>query len=509
MPEKILGLDIGEETLKAVLVATGFKGYEILNMKLINVREFGGTENALRALLEDDIYKNNVCITSLPVKNFSFRNIRLPFKDRKKISQTISYELEPLLPYSVDDVLIDYVISSQSDRSDVLAAAIPESDVGNLFQILNECHMEATVIDIDSVPVALKLLNSGIATGCGLLLDVGTRDTSCIIFNKGKISHLRHYAFGGEETTNAIAEKTEIRFDEAEKREKAFKTSESSDEMFGIHQKFLGEIKNTLQFLGLKGELKSEISKIFLTGGGAIDPLLGQEIENFFSVPVETVDISETDDIRFEGGTGEAWNPMIMNNALALATRETKKAGGFNYAVGKFGPKKKYEKFKKDFTWIGATILVILLLFGINFYADYHYNRAYVKQLKYETRDIFKKTFPEVTRIVNPIQQMKVRIAEAKKASITSSRIGTGSTVLDILKDIARLVPPSVDFVVKNFTFDGDTVEIKGETDNFNTVDNIKSCLGRSTYFKNVKISSASLMKKGNRVGFNLKMELK
>jgi general secretion pathway protein L len=478
-------------------------------MKLINIREFGSTENALKALLEDNIYSNNVCITSLPVNNFSFRNIRLPFKDKKKISQTIPYEIEPLLPYPVDDLLIDYVITNQLDQSDIIAAAIPKSDVKDLFQILNEYQIEATVIDIDSVPVALKLLNSGIATGCGLLLDVGTRDTSCIIFNEGKISHLRHYAFEGEETTNAIAEKTGIRFDEAEKRKKAFKSSGSNDVINGIYQKFLGEIKNTLQFLRLKGELKSEISEIFLTGGGAIDPLLGQGIENLFSIPVETVDISETDDIRFEGETGEVWNPMIMNNALALATRETKKAGGFNYAVGKFGPKKKYEKFKKDFTWIGATILVILFLFGINFYADYHYNRAYVKQLKYETRDIFKKTFPEVTRIVDPVQQMKVRIAEAKKSSITSSRIGGESTVLDILKDMSRLVPPSTDFIVKNFTFDGDTVEIKGETDNFNTVDNIKSYLGKSIYLTNVKISSASLMKKGKRVGFNLKMELK
>ncbi len=509
MPERILGLDIGKETLKAVLVNTGLKGYEVLGMRLISIREFGGTENALKALLEDDIYKNNICVTSLPVKNFSFRNIKLPFKDKKKISQTISYELEPLLPYPVDDVLIDYVISSQLDQSDVIAAAIPESDVGNLFQILNEYQIEATVIDIDSVSVALKLLNSGIATGCGLLLDVGTRDTSSVIFNEGKICHLRHYNFGGEETTKAIANNLGIRFAEAEKKKITYKTDESNEEVLKIYKKFLGEIKNTLQFLGLKGELESEVSKIFLTGGGAIDPLLKQEIENFFSVPVEMVDISETDDIRFEGETGEDWYPMMMNNALALATRETKKAGGFNYAVGEFGPKKKYEKFKKDFTWIGAAILAILLLFGINFYTDYHYDRGHLKQLKHEINDVFKKTFPAITRIVNPVQQMKVKIAEAKKSSIAPNRIGSGSTVLDILKDMARLVPGSTDFLVKNFTFDGNAIEIKGETDNFNTVDSIKSYLGKSVYFKNVKISSASLIKKGSRVGFNLKMELK
>ena len=104
---------------------------------------------------------------------------------------------------------------------------------------------------------------------------------------------------------------------------------------------------------------------------------------------------------------------------------------------------------------------------------------------------------------------MKVKIAEAKKSSIAPDRVGSGSTILDILKDMARLVPGPTDVLVKNFTFDGNTIEIKGETDNFNTVDSIKSYLGKSDYFKNVKISSASLIKKGSRVGFNLKMELK
>ena len=102
---------------------------------------------------------------------------------------------------------------------------------------------------------------------------------------------------------------------------------------------------------------------------------------------------------------------------------------------------------------------------------------------------------------------MKVKIAELRKSSTGLN--GANVTTLHILKDISRLVPKSTDFLITRFTFDGKSIEIKGETDNFNTVDNIKTDLGKSNYFKNVATSSASRIKKGSRVGFNLKMELK
>ncbi len=201
------------------------------------------------------------------------------------------------------------------------------------------------------------------------------------------------------------------------------------------------------------------------------------------------------------------WNPMLMNQALALAIRETKKSAGFNFALGEFGPKRKYEKFRKDFRWAAAIVFIILCAFGVDLYIDYHYDRAHLNRLKHEITDVFKKTCPEVTRIVDPIQQLKVKIAEAGNSSSGLNGAGAGVKTLDIMKDISRLVPESTDFLITSFTFDGATVKIKGETDNFNSVDNIKNSLGKSNYFKNVAISSASLIKKGSRVGLDLRID--
>lgn len=508
MPEKILGLDIGTESIKAVQVMAGIRGYEVARTALVDIDKEGGAEEALKKLFESSIFTDSICITALPAKGFFFRNIRLPFKDKKKISQTIAYELEPLIPCPADDVLIDYVITDQTDQTDIFSAAVAKSAAGDLIKYLKKCNVEASIMDIDAVPVVSRLLTSYTDTGCGLLLDIGDRDTTGVIFDKSGILHIRRFPFGGEKITKAIAKVLKIEFSKAEKKKRTGDTGEAGEEISAMCGRFFSEVKNTLQSLSLKGHLKEDPAKFFLTGGGALYPPLQKKMETFFSLPIEMVDISAADNIVMEKEAGKDWNPMLMNQALALAIRETKKGSGFNFARGEFGPKRKYEKFRKDFRWAAAIVFIILCAFGIDLYIDYHYDRAHLNRLKHEITTVFKKTCPEVTRIVDPVQQLKVRIAEARNSSSGLNGDGSGIRTLDIIKDISRLVPKSTDFLITSFTFDGAAVKIKGETDNFNTVDNIKNSLGKSNYFKNVTISSATLIKKGTRVGVDLRMEL-
>lgn len=510
MPEKILGLDISNDTIKAVLVIPELKGYEIIGTRFIHIRHAGGIHNALEQLFESDEFRNSMCILSLPTKHFAFRTIKLPFKNKNKITQTIPYELEPFIPYPISNVLIDYIIVDQSDHSQLLAAVISKSRVEETIQQLNEHRVEPSIIDIDTVPVASKIISSGMAAEeCGLVLDIGARDTTSVLFTEGKIHHVRHYSFGGENLTKVLADIAGIKTADAEWDKKEGLADGAEDIISETCGKFLQEVKYTLQYLKLKGEHHVEPNRIFLTGGGALYPPLRKKIEAFFTIPVETVDIMETDNIRFSGDAVKDWNPLVMNQALALATRNTKKGTGFDYGPGEPGLRRKYEKYKQDFKWAAAIIVLIFALFSINTFLDYHYDKVRVKTLKQEIARVFKKTFPDVTRIVDPLQQMQARVSEIKKLSMAPNRIGSGSAVLNILNDMARLVPESTDFLITSFSFDGSTVEIKGETDNFNTVDVIKNNLGKSSYFSNVKISSASLIKQRNRIGFDLKLDLR
>lgn len=505
MPEKICGLDIGSAGIKAVQVTTGFKGYQITGSVHIDVAEAGGMENALAALFENEQLRSGIYITSLPAGEFSFRGVRLPFTDRKKIQQTLTYEMEQLLPFPIDEMLVDFVIRDQHGHSDILAAAVAKDTVEERVKLLEAHRVEASIIEVDAVPVALRRIETGDTGGTFIVLDIGAATTGAILCSEGRIRQIRSFSFGGRSLTEAAARVLEIDFDDAERRKCRNDLGPAEEEVRATCRNFFGQVRNMLTFLQMRGELENDLTEIVLTGGGALSSILQDELRRFFDVPVELTDLRKTENIQ----GGEVWNPLLMNQALALAIRESRKGDGFNFGTGEFEPRHKYEKFKREFRWAAAFIVAILLLWGADFYIDYHRDRVAVDALKGEIASVFRETVPDVTRVIDPVHQLRVKIGEARKSAMGGNVAGTELTVLDMLRDISRAVPKETDFLITSFTYDGKSIEVNGETDNFNTVDSIKNSLETSSYFTNITISSAKLIKQESRVGFDLKMELK
>jgi Tfp pilus assembly protein PilN len=79
---------------------------------------------------------------------------------------------------------------------------------------------------------------------------------------------------------------------------------------------------------------------------------------------------------------------------------------------------------------------------------------------------------------------------------------------IDILNDISRLLSESLDVELISIVWGGDNVLVSGNTDTFNTVDDIKTGLEQSDIFKTVSISSANMDKSGKRVRFKIKVAL-
>jgi general secretion pathway protein L len=488
MGGKMLGLDIGHETITAVLVTGGPASYDIDDIKVVDIETAGGIDNALKELLGGEAAPESTCITSLPARYCSFRTVHLPFTGKQKILQAIPYELEPLLPYPVDDALIDILARDRTDRPIIFAAAVPTTYLTDLVRTLRENRCGALVIDIGAVPIALQLMPSVPPGEYRLLLDMETRDTTAIIFTNDAILHVRHYCRGNGDTPDGTGNGTD---------------SPASAALFTSHRTILRNVSATLGILRLKGELDGNPGVIYLTGYGAAD--LKEKIEAFLSVPAEPVDISTIGAIRFTGDTAQRWNPPAMNRALALATRNTKKAAGFNFAVGPFEPEREYGIIKKNVKSAAALLIAIAVLLGTDLFMGYRNDRIHNDRLKNAIQSIFTETMPGA-KIVDPLHQMRTAVDKMRKSENGPALPGSGPSVLDILNALSRKIPPSIDLLITNFTLDGDVIEIRGETDNFNTVDAIKTAFETSALFTNVKISSATVMKKENRVAFDVRM---
>lgn len=509
MPEKILGLDIGASALKAVLLARGFRGrHRLLGFRVVDVVAAGGPAEAVKQLFAEDEFRGSVCVTAIPAGAAAYRNIRLPFRDRRKILQALPFAVEPLIQTPLDDIFVDYALPGRTGQAEIFAALAPRPLVGERTSLLAEYVRDTAVIDIAAVPLATRLMAQPDFPEMALLVSVGARETVAVFADRERIAHIRSFPFGGEGATAAMAramgrEPSEI---EAMKTspEMTMETSSVLREYWG---RLLAELRNTEQYLLWRGSLLRPSAKIFLTGGGSQTPGLAKGLAESFSLPVERTDLLALERMDIGEDQGGSWNPSLMDQALALATRPMAKGRGFNFRQRASEARAGYGELGKRLKRGAVAALVVLVLAGIEIGLGDIADRHRLAALKRDVSAEFRKIDPESTRIVDPVAQLKGKIAETRKLFTGMGDAASAVMVLDMLKAIAELAPP--DMLLTSFVLEGDAIGVKGEARDFDAVDTIKTALAGSKYFKTVTIGSTSMIKQRGGVEFDLKIALK
>jgi general secretion pathway protein L len=491
MPERILGLDIGASAVKAVLLSRGFRGgYRLLAFRLIDITPAGGLPEALRQLFADQTFRGSVCVTTLPSGIVSFRNVTLPFRDKRKIRQTLPFALEPLIQTSLDEVFIDYTLTGRAGEAEIFVAIAPRALVGERAALLAEYVRETAVIDIDAVPFAVRLMEKSDFPETALILDVGARETTAVFTVNGRIIHIRNYAFGGETAKEPGGIEPG--------------TSAPRGESCG---RFLGELRNTQEYLLWQGSLARTPARIILTGGGSRAPGLAEGLAALFAVPAEPMNLAEIEGIEIDATLGQSWDPVRMDQALAMAARPIAKREGFNFRQRASEARAGYGELRDRLKKGALAALAIVVLAGVEIGLDDYGSRLRLAALKRDIAGEFKKSYPDAVRIVDPVAQLRGKIAEARKLSSGMGDAAPAPTVLDLLKELAGLSPPNL--LLTSLNLDGDVIGIKGEVRDFDTVDTIKKALASSKHFKTVAVGSTAMVKQGSAVEFDLKITVK
>jgi Tfp pilus assembly protein PilN len=156
-----------------------------------------------------------------------------------------------------------------------------------------------------------------------------------------------------------------------------------------------------------------------------------------------------------------------------------------------------------------AVPLCVVIAFAMA-YMGYNYSTLNAEQenLRQQVTQVFKETLPEVTRIVNPVQQLQVKNNEIKARYRPGGGNGATHTIIELLTELSAQIPERFSVKVVRMVADMNTIRLKAVTGDFNTVDNVQKELEKSQYFKDVTISSANQSIQGDKVNFELKLEL-
>ena len=493
MPGKILGLDIGEDSVTAVQVLSGLKGYQVTACAQVAMEEEGGLEEALKSLLEQMDLKSDTYLTSIPAENASYRNLQMPFKEPKKIRQTLPFEIETVVPFPSEDLVVDFAIVERAEESEVLGVTVKKAYIAEYLAQLQAYGIDPVVLDIRCVPTVSWLVKQEDTPEDGLLLEIGVKRNLMILYLKRHIALIRTFAADGHASVSSEADSNNKKVD-----------TPAPEAIESRLRAFCADVQNTMHAFAWQMKREIHPERVFFTGTGALYPETGDLLGQFLGIPVEQLNLRENRKVRLETSVARVWNPALMDNALALALRDERQSQGFNFRKEAFEIKKHYSALKAWIRKAALFLIIIFALLAVDLGTDYYLLSKRYTMLDQNIKEVFKKTFPEATKTDFAVEQMRVKIKEMKK----SRRPGVKTQgVLQILKDISQRVPKSIDMHVTRLVVDPETVRISGDTDTFNAVDTIKNRLEPSAHFSAVTITSANRDRTGKRFQFEIKLQ--
>jgi len=498
MPRTIIGLDISEDTVVAVQVKSLMQGYQVTGCSVVPITETGGISVALRSVCEEIEPKGSVCNSVIEDGHVSFRNMSMPFTDLRKIRQTLGFELETVTASSVEEQLIDFIdVDRTTTQTSLIAASVKRSYIGEYLANFKPLGVEPEVLDIRNVSLVNQALMQENSPENGMLLCLGSRICSMLLFLNKRIVLIRQMPFNGKELAGVASL--------AAKREKAGLPDHQHYEAALIS--LCRSINLTLRGFMVETGTNLKPGKVFITGPGALVQATAEIIGKELELSVSNLDLREgTDNIQLSKHLIQLYNPALMDNSLALALRESKKAKTFNFRREEFQVKTQFVKIKKELIHASIYLGIIFVLLAVSFGVDYRDLKKRNANLDNQIKGIFTQTFPEITKVPDAVHQMKTEINSLKNASGSAPGVNIDSTFLEILNDKSNRIPADLKIQVDRMVVDQEGVQIRGTTDTFNTVDSIKKGLESSEMYRDVVIASANLDQSGEGVRFEIKM---
>lgn len=161
---KLVGLDIGSNTIKVAQVIDTKNGYELVYFdtlatppETIADGTIKSKNNLTSALLElqkkGDLYNANVVVGISGHSSVMIKKIKLPMMTEEELMESIRYEAEQYIPFDINDVNLDFQIigphPEEPNQMEVLLVAVKKTVVNDLLECIEKADMDVSIVDVE------------------------------------------------------------------------------------------------------------------------------------------------------------------------------------------------------------------------------------------------------------------------------------------------------------------------------------------------------------------------
>ncbi len=324
-----IGVDIGVSQVKVVKLKLGRDPAELCSFNAEPTRfELG---EALGHLLQGHAGSGDLINISVSGQQSVIRYVNFVRMNNSELRQALKFEAQKHIPFSINEVNLDGSILKDDlpdNKMLVLIAAVKKELVNQRLKLTESLGYRTNIIDIDSLAL-LNAFNYNYPAEEGedhkaiALINIGASMTNLDILDDGIPRLSRDLHIAGNAFTQKIADIFGIDFANAEHlkinpdQEKINKVNAGIESALAS---LAGEIRTSFDYYESQGA--SNVSKVFLSGGGAkfiglkemLAHLLGIEVE--YWDPFKKIKIPENIDAnKLKSLSGE------LNVAVGLALR--------------------------------------------------------------------------------------------------------------------------------------------------------------------------------------------
>ncbi len=472
MPNRILALDLHGPLLVAVTVETSFRGYQIVGHGTEPRDASRPLAEQVRALVARHPGPPDLVLSALPGNAAAYRILDLPFKDRRKLEQTVPFELESQLPFAVEDAVVDFqILAKTGDGTRVFAALAPRSRIEDHLKTLAEAGLDPAVVDFAPLTTLNVLqLFEGERPARYAFLHLSATQGTLALYRGGVLAHLRVIDVG---------------------------------EPAGLARDVGWSLKS---FNGGPPMVTGDVGEPApLLIGGAAPPELLEAFRHDESVVVQRLEDLPLRQVpaALHGRQG-TYAP-----ALGLALREIADGPtlGLNFRRDRFAYSRGRDEIRTVATRLGLLGAIVLVLFLVSQVVSYVRLRGEYRDVSGLVRQAFEKTLPGQP-IVDETQQLKQEIERLKKQQQQFGFPQGGPvSVLEVLKQISERAPAEPRMNVDELSIDSDGVHLRAKTASFEAVETVRKKIAESPLFQDVAVKDPRTVADGS-VEFRMNLTL-
>ncbi|HNU90860.1 MAG TPA: pilus assembly protein PilM [Spirochaetota bacterium] len=527
MFENITALDIGSSSVRMLTARTGLRNFQVTGLSIEDVIPEEGdspteaVRRAIERLLADSDPGNRTILCNLPMERAIVRNIAFPFSDVEKISAAIPYEAEENLPFSIDELIMDFqaLKSPRTEEARIMLAATPIEAVREHVTILADSGLRPIRMGLEANALFECYRYFNRIPGENIIqVDIGHEKTVLNVVGEGELLYTRCISLGLGTVHREIASINHTGMREARLLFESLNLDLTSiennyqrdfhktlgltrprlkkiyDRTVSLVEELVEQILLTLRAFTVEyGAL--EFGRILISGGGAnlagIGHLLSRELE----LPVASLPFLQ----GYPEQAIQTQFPIVFGTMLSYLNSRRQ---AVNFLKGEFVPDLAGGSRRIYYLaalFLGLAGILLLANLAVSSFLGYRTGAQYQREINERYMRYFHARQPAE----DPIKAAAAMLNEEKKQLDTiDALVQPGDRVIDLMTDITEKFPGDPDFQLSNMVVNEGIVRIDGQVSSSRIIDDFKNRLLETGKFGSVDLNTNISRK--NEIGFSL-----